>query len=148
MKASAAAAERKEKKSGQLREATRASAMDTAQEQRQEVEEKKEEDKAFETRLLHPRAKAIADRSSPWTTPCDAEVAALMDRATAGADRSSIVFLADGSGSVTDDDFDAMKVFLRQAVGHATAARTPSLALIQFTNIEGDGLYCVASLST
>ena len=68
MKASAAA-ERNEKKRGQLREGTRAAAMEMAQEQRQAVEEKKEEEMAFETRLLHPRAKAIADPYAAMSPP-------------------------------------------------------------------------------
>ena len=82
--------------------------------------------------------------SAPWAVPCEHELGAAVE-AVAGAAgaaaegedrRQSVVFLLDGSGSVTEDDFACMKDFARRVVRGAPGAggRVLRATVVQFSN--------------
>lgn len=99
-------------------------------------------------------AKFLASKkSAPWCSPCDAEVFALLDRVMSMSDAGcglNVIFLVDGSGSVTEEDFNSIRAFLikaakhmhgnRNGAKHSTNALTSddvndvNLSIVQFTN--------------
>lgn len=90
------------------------------------------------------RAERVA---APWAVPADEETAAMVHDMCDGVYRSTqdgklqltqdheVVFLLDGSGSVTDDDFSTMTTFLGRA-GATILSRTPhaKLGIVQFAS--------------
>mmetsp|Transcript_10140 Transcript_10140/g.37118 ORF Transcript_10140/g.37118 Transcript_10140/m.37118 type:complete len:456 (-) Transcript_10140:303-1670(-) len=75
-------------------------------------------------------------RTQPWVTPGSYEVAALLDVMRNPTGRSlGLVFLVDGSGSVSEPDFNAMTTFLKEAVFELERChRTLHVGILQFSD--------------
>eukprot|EP00898_Chlorokybus_atmophyticus_P005802 jgi/Chlat1/6222/Chrsp44S05811 len=87
-------------------------------------------------------AKHIAERdSAPWITPSRHEVDAVVERMkgpkceTGSQAELVVIFLVDGSGSVTEEDFSTMTRFLKQAVESIKVTHElAKVGVIQFSN--------------
>lgn len=86
------------------------------------------------------RCKTVSDKQAePWLTPCEYELTAVLQRITAEQENAhttgGILFLLDGSGSVSPDDFAAMTGFVFKSV-KAICAVVPTckIGVMQFSN--------------
>lgn len=84
---------------------------------------------------------AAAPGETPWEQPCKWELQVALERLTAMAPAgsrglgTSIMFLLDGSGSVTEDDFRTMTSFIGAALQNITSSHPLArVGILQFSN--------------
>lgn len=86
------------------------------------------------------RCKTVSDKQAdPWLTPCEFELTAVLQRITTEhavqQQSGGIVFLLDGSGSVSQDDFVAMTGFVSKAAATVSSVISDlKLGVMQFSN--------------
>ncbi|KAL6781397.1 hypothetical protein ACKKBG_A10990 [Auxenochlorella protothecoides x Auxenochlorella symbiontica] len=82
-------------------------------------------------------SRAATDRThAPWQKPSPFEVQVAVRRLVPKTEpEACVVFLIDGSGSVTEDDFSCMTSFVTQAIEHLNTQETATqVAVVQFSN--------------